>query len=73
MARLTFAELVQILEAQSNYAQIARGVDARNSLVISFGPGSPTDPASDVLEAVDGKEIVINRTRGGRVTSIEIQ
>ena len=73
MARLTFAELVQILEGQPNYAQIARGVGARSSLVIAFGPGSPTDPASDVLEAVDGKEIVINRTRSGRVTSIEIQ
>jgi hypothetical protein len=73
MARLTISELIRILQEHPRYMEFEGGVDARHALSVVFGPGDPMARGADVLEAVDGKEVIINKNRADRVTSIEIQ
>jgi hypothetical protein len=55
-----------------DYQRVELGVPAEQALMVVFGPSEAIPPAADVLEAVDGHEVVLRKTRAGRVTSIEI-
>jgi hypothetical protein len=55
-----------------DYASIEKGVSADRALTIVFGPSDSPSPPAEVLEVVDGAELVVRKTRAGRVTSIEI-
>jgi len=48
------------------------GVSAEQALIIVFGPSDELPPGADVLEVVDGHELVLRKARAGKVTSIEV-
>ena len=72
MASLEWEQLLRMLSEHPDYAKVEKGVPARQALRIVFGPSEPNPPGADVMEIVDGSELVISRTRQGRVTSIEV-
>ena len=72
MARVDLMQLIEMLHEHPGYQTIEMGVPVEEALSIAFGPGDPLGPGADILEAVDGRELVIRRARDGRVTSIEV-
>jgi hypothetical protein len=72
MAVVEWSQLVRMLRDHPDYPSVHAGVSVDQALTIVFGPSESPSPPADSLEVVDGSELVIRKTRAGRVTSIEI-
>ncbi len=72
MARIAWSNLVKMLREHPDYPPMELGVSAEQALIIVFGPSDELPPGADVLEVVDGHELVLRKARAGKVTSIEV-
>lgn len=73
MARITIKELVAIIKASPDYRdKWELEVPAEQALYIRFATGEVERVESDVLEVVDGSELVIDRDPSGKIVGIEI-
>jgi len=73
MARILISELIALLkEHPQYYERWELGVPAEQALYIKFGSERVTGLGSEVLEIVDGSDLVINRGKDGKVYGIEI-
>ncbi len=72
MAIIEWSQLARMLRDHPDYPKLHAGVPVDQALTIVFGPAESPSPPADTLEVVDGSELVIRKTRAGRVTSIEI-
>jgi hypothetical protein len=61
-----------MLREHPDYSKFELGVPAQQALDIVFEPSDSLAMGAETMEIVDGSELVIHRTRQGRVTSIEI-
>jgi hypothetical protein len=73
MAWILFSELIAVLkEHPQYYERWELEVPAEQALYIQFSPEKMTGLESEVLEVVDGSELVIDRGKDGKVYGIEI-
>jgi hypothetical protein len=73
MARILISELLALLkEHPQYYERWELGVLAEQALYIKFRSERETGLESEVLEIVDGSELVIDRGKDGKVYGIEI-
>lgn len=72
MAQVSLAELVEMLKQHPSYPMKELGVPAEQALYVSFGERQIGNVESMVLDIVDGRQLVIDRDREGRVCGIEI-
>ena len=73
MAQILISELIAILKEHPDYyARWEMGTSADQALSIIFGSGQLSDLESEVLETMDGSELVIDFCKDGKVFGIEI-
>lgn len=73
MARISFEELVALIKKEPGYKdRWELDVPAEQALYIRFAKGDLRGVESDVLEAANGAEIVLDRDSDGRIVGIEI-
>ena len=73
MAQITFKELVDLVKKGSGYTERWElQVPAERALYIRFAEGEPQAVKSEVFEAANGSEIVLDRGHDGRIVGIEI-
>ncbi len=73
MAQISISELIAILKDHPDYfARWEMGTPADQALSITFGSGQISDLESEILETVDGSELVIDRCNNGKVFGIEV-
>jgi hypothetical protein len=73
MAWILLSELIAVLKEHSQYYERWElGVPAEQALYIQFSPQKLTGLESEVLEVIDGSELVIDRGKDGKVYGIEI-
>ena len=73
MAQLNLEDLVELIKGHSSYKENwERGVPAEQALYIRFAKGESEGVQSEVFEAADGREIVLDRGADGRIVGVEI-
>ena len=73
MARISIEELMALVKKAPEYtASWELDVPAEQALYIRFAKGEQGDVKSEVLEAVNGSEIVLDRDGDGKIAGIEI-
>jgi hypothetical protein len=73
MAWNLFSELISVLKEHPQYYECWQlEVPAEQALYIQFSPQKVTGLESEVLEVVDGTELVVDRGKDGKVYGIEI-
>jgi hypothetical protein len=73
MAWILLSELIALLKEHPQYFERWElEVPAEQSLYIQFSPQKATGLESEVLEVIDGSELVIDRGKDGKVYGIEI-
>ncbi|HHK42402.1 MAG TPA: DUF2283 domain-containing protein [Planctomycetaceae bacterium] len=73
MARISLEELVALIKKEPEYKERWElDVPAEQALYIRFAKGEQRGVKSEVLEAANGSEIVLDRDADGRIAGIEI-
>lgn len=73
MACISIEELVALIKKEPEYRERWElDVPAEQALYIRFAEGEQLGVKSEVFEAANGSEIVLDRDQHGRITGIEI-
>jgi hypothetical protein len=73
MARISLEDLVALIKKEPGYKEKwEMEVPAEQALYIRFAKGELQGVKSEVLEAANGAEIVLDRGSDGRIVGIEI-
>ncbi len=73
MAEIRISELVDIIRQHPDYRERwEKGADAAQALYIRFADGDGSTVESQVFEAADGSELVIDVESSGKVRGVEI-
>ena len=73
MARISFEELVALIKKVPEYKdRWELDVPAEQALYICFAGSDVRGVKSEVLEAANGSEIVLDRSSDGRIVGIEV-
>jgi hypothetical protein len=73
MAQISLSELIEVLKRHPDYlTKWELEVPAEQALYVSFGEREPGSVDSTVMDMVDGRQLVIDRDKDGRVRGIEL-
>ena len=72
MARVTIEQLIEAIKLHPDYGEWADDVSTDEPLYVVFSSKPPGGVESDVIDAVNGLHIVLDKVADGRIYGIEI-